>query len=45
MQKVVDALKAEGVECKVITGAGTGTYPFEASSGLYTEVYKDYLRI
>jgi D-serine deaminase-like pyridoxal phosphate-dependent protein len=33
-----DALLAAGYPCPVVTGAGTGTYPLEAASGLYTEV-------
>lgn len=33
-----DALLAAGHPCPVVTGAGTGTYPLEAASGLYTEV-------
>ncbi len=32
------ALLAAGLPCPVITGGGTGTYPQEAASGLYTEV-------
>lgn len=26
------------IPCKVVTGGGTGTYPFEAASGVFTEV-------
>ncbi len=33
-----DALRAAGHDCPVITGAGTGTYPLEAATGVYTEV-------
>jgi D-serine deaminase-like pyridoxal phosphate-dependent protein len=33
-----DALRAAGHACAVVTGAGTGTYPLEAATGVYTEV-------
>lgn len=33
-----DLLRRHGLECRVISGAGTGTYRFEASSKVYTEV-------
>ncbi len=33
-----DLLQAAGLACAVITGAGTGTFPLEASSGVYTEI-------
>jgi D-serine deaminase-like pyridoxal phosphate-dependent protein len=33
-----DALRAAGFDCPVVTGAGTGTYPLEAASGVYTEL-------
>ncbi len=33
-----DHLHRQGIECDVITGAGTGTYPFEAQSGVFTEL-------
>ena len=32
------ALLAAGLQCDVITGAGTGTFMFEAASGVYTEI-------
>ncbi|MGD9741520.1 MAG: DSD1 family PLP-dependent enzyme [Dongiaceae bacterium] len=35
---VVVALKARGVDPGVITGGGTGTFPFETSSGAYDEI-------
>jgi D-serine deaminase-like pyridoxal phosphate-dependent protein len=35
---MVSALNAAGYEVNAITGGGTGTYPIEAESGLYTEV-------
>lgn len=31
-------LKAEGLECDIIGGAGTGTYYFEGESGIYNEM-------
>ena len=34
----VDLLKKDGLECEIIGGAGTGTYGFEAASGLYNEL-------
>lgn len=34
----VDLLKEDGIGCQIITGAGTGTYPFETTSGIYTEL-------
>ncbi len=33
-----DRLLAEGLTCATITGAGTGTFDFEATSGVYTEI-------
>jgi 3-hydroxy-D-aspartate aldolase len=36
--KSVDMLKAVGLECDIIGGAGTGTYYFEGSSGVYNEM-------
>lgn len=34
----VHAIRAAGLSCTTVTGAGTGTYPLEAASGLYTEI-------
>lgn len=34
----VAMLEARGIRCPSVTGAGTGTFRFEASSGLYTEL-------
>ena len=31
-------LAENGLACRSVTGAGTGTYPFEAASGVYTEL-------
>jgi len=33
-----DLLAANGIPCDSITGAGTGTFEFEAGSGVYTEL-------
>jgi len=38
VSQVRDRLRKETLECDVITGAGTGTYRFEAASGVYTEL-------
>ena len=37
-RRTVDVLKREGLECEVIAGAGTGTWAFEAESGVYNEL-------
>lgn len=34
----VEQLHAAGFKCNWVTGAGTGTYEFEISSGVYTEI-------
>jgi len=34
----VDLLGENGIACRSVTGAGTGTYGFEAASGLYNEL-------
>jgi 3-hydroxy-D-aspartate aldolase len=33
-----DLLARHGIECPVVTGAGTGTFEFETASGVYTEL-------
>src|SRR5713101_2861958 len=33
-----DLLARHGIECPDITGAGTGSFEFEAASGVYTEL-------
>jgi len=45
VEKVVEQAKQTlrhfhdaNVACPVVTGAGTGTYPFEAASGVFTEI-------
>ena len=37
-QSTVDSLTAAGLQCDIVTGAGTGSYQFEAASGLYNEM-------
>lgn len=34
----IDMLKDEGLECDIVGGAGTGSYYFEGSSGIYNEM-------
>ena len=34
----VQGLKAEGIECELVSGGGTGSYYFEANSGVYNEL-------
>ena len=34
----VDALTQAGLSCRIVGGAGTGTYQFEAASGVYNEL-------
>lgn len=34
----VNALKAEGLDCDIVGGGGTGSYYFEGSSGVYNEL-------
>ncbi|WP_121634596.1 3-hydroxy-D-aspartate aldolase BhcC [Tropicibacter alexandrii] len=38
VQDAVDALTAEGIATDLVSGGGTGSYYFEANSGLYNEV-------
>lgn len=38
VKDAVDALKAEGLECPIVGGAGTGSYYFEGTSGVYNEL-------
>jgi 3-hydroxy-D-aspartate aldolase len=33
-----DLLERHGIACPVVTGAGTGSFEFEAGSGVYTEL-------
>ncbi len=34
----VELLRAAGLECAIVAGAGTGSYAFEAASGVYNEM-------
>ena len=38
VKDAVDGLKAEGIECELVSGGGTGSYYFEANSGVYNEL-------
>ena len=38
VQKTVHLLSEAGLECRLITGAGTGTFQFEADSGIWNEL-------
>jgi len=37
-RRTVELLARHGLACELVTGAGTGTYQFEAASGVYNEV-------
>lgn len=37
-RRVQQDLRAAGIPCDYVTGAGTGTYTFELTSGVYTEI-------
>lgn len=38
VKDAVDALKAEGLDCDIVGGGGTGSYYFESTSGVYNEL-------
>jgi D-serine deaminase-like pyridoxal phosphate-dependent protein len=38
VRQTADLLKRHGLPCEMVTGAGTGTYRWEAASGVYSEV-------
>ena len=38
VRQTVDLLHRDGLECELVTGAGTGTYEIEAASGLWNEL-------
>lgn len=38
VRETVDMLKAEGLECDIVGGGGTGSYYFEGNSGVYNEL-------
>ncbi|WP_424987302.1 3-hydroxy-D-aspartate aldolase BhcC [Microbulbifer sp. S227A] len=38
VKDAVAGLKAEGIECELVSGGGTGSYYFESNSGVYNEL-------
>ena len=38
VKDAVDGLKAEGLDCDIVGGGGTGSYYFEGASGVYNEL-------
>ena len=38
VKDAVESLKAEGIACELVSGGGTGSYYFEAGSGVYNEL-------
>lgn len=38
VRETIALLKEDAIECEIVTGAGTGTYPLEAGSGIYNEI-------
>jgi 3-hydroxy-D-aspartate aldolase len=38
VRRTLELLRTAGLACDVVSGAGTGTYQFEAASGVYTEL-------
>ena len=38
VKDAVDTLKADGIECDIVGGGGTGSYYFESTSGVYNEL-------
>jgi 3-hydroxy-D-aspartate aldolase len=38
VKDAVDGLKAEGLQCDIVGGGGTGSYYFESTSGVYNEL-------
>ncbi len=38
VRTVVEALRREGLRCDIVGGGGTGSYRFEAASGVYNEL-------
>ena len=37
-RRTVEQLRQVGLDCPIVGGAGTGTFEFEAASGVYTEI-------
>ncbi|MBV7396967.1 3-hydroxy-D-aspartate aldolase BhcC [Mameliella sediminis] len=38
VRDAVEGLKAEGIDCELVSGGGTGSYYFESTSGVYNEL-------
>ncbi len=38
VRETIDLLKAEGLECDIVGGGGTGSYYFESNSGVFNEL-------
>jgi 3-hydroxy-D-aspartate aldolase len=38
VRDAVEGLRAEGIECDIVGGGGTGSYYFESNSGVYNEL-------
>jgi D-serine deaminase-like pyridoxal phosphate-dependent protein len=38
VRQTVELLKRDGLDCELVTGAGTGTYELEAASGVWNEL-------
>jgi len=38
VKDAVQGLKAQGIECELVSGGGTGSYYFESNSGVYNEL-------
>jgi len=38
VREAIEALKAEGLECDIVGGGGTGSYYFESASGVFNEL-------
>ncbi|MCI0753775.1 DSD1 family PLP-dependent enzyme [Teichococcus vastitatis] len=37
-RRTVEQLRQQGLSCEIVGGAGTGTFPLEAASGVYNEI-------
>jgi D-serine deaminase-like pyridoxal phosphate-dependent protein len=37
-RRTVEQLRQQGLSCEIVGGAGTGTFPHEAGSGVFTEI-------
>jgi D-serine deaminase-like pyridoxal phosphate-dependent protein len=38
VRRTLEQLRQQGLECPIVGGAGTGTFPLEAATGLWTEI-------